>query len=118
MNRKSLTTKTVLRVLSPKIDENNFGTGARAGREIFIFQHFNGLESLQEQTDWKIMLRGGVKKKKLVLLGGAHHKVATPPSPSCGEGTNFFCRKIFLSLESPETGKKFIRLESEIFTPL
>ena len=39
VNRKSLTTKTVLRVLSPKIDENNFGTGARAGREIFIFQH-------------------------------------------------------------------------------
>ena len=41
-----------------------------------------------------------------------------PPSPSCGEGTNFFCRKIFLGLESPETEKKFIRLESEIFTPL
>ena len=39
VNKKSLTTKTVLRVLSPKIDENNFGTGARAGREIFIFQH-------------------------------------------------------------------------------
>ena len=41
-----------------------------------------------------------------------------PPSPSCGQGTNFFVEKFFFCLESPETGKKFIRLESDIFTPL
>ena len=34
------------------------------------------------------LIRGGVKK--VVLLGGAHHKVAyLPPLPSCGQSTTF-----------------------------
>ena len=61
------------------------------------------------------MGRGGVKKK-LVLLGGAHHKVATP-LPQLWWKYNFFLSKFFLCLESPETEKKLIRLESEIFQP-
>ena len=52
-------------------------------------------------------VRGGVKKKKPVLLGGRDHKMATPPpSPSSGQSTSFFCRKNFFCLQSPETEKK------------
>ena len=74
-------------------------------------------EKKGEKARSAILDKGRRQKKKVVLLGGAHHKVATPPSPSCGQSTSFFCRKIFLCLESPETEKKFIRLESEIFSP-
>ena len=64
-----------------------------------------------------MIIRGGVKKKKMVLLGGAHHKVATPPPPPVVVKVPIFWSKIFLCLESPETEKKIIRHESEIFPP-
>ena len=51
--------------------------------------------------------KGRRQKKKLVLLGGA----------SCGEGTNFICRKIFLGLESPETEKNLSDLKVKFLPP-
>ena len=45
--------------------------------------------------------RGGVKK--VVLLGGAHHKVAYPPLVVVK--VPIFCGKFFICLESPDTEK-------------
>ena len=40
-------------------------------------------------------IRGGVKK--MVLLGGAQHKVAyPPPHPSCGQSTTFLWEIFYL----------------------
>ena len=48
----------------------------------------------------------GAAYKKVVLLGGAHNKVAyPPPPPRVVVKVPLFCGKVFVCLESPETEK-------------
>ena len=61
-------------------------------------------------------LRGGVKKK-MVLLGGAHHKVATP-LPQLWWKYQFFLSKIFFLLRIPWNGKKLSDLKVKFPPPL
>ena len=51
-------------------------------------------------------------------MGGRDQKMATPPpSPSYGQSTSFFCRKIFFCLQSPETEKKLSDLKVKFLPP-
>ena len=65
----------------------------------------------------EMSVRGGVKKKTCTFGWSRPQNGGPPPSPSSGQSTSFFCRKIFLCLQSPETEKKLSDLKVKFLPP-